>query len=365
MFNNLLHSLTSPAVGFLLKLFAGLTTAAFGILGVGVKTREDDGRLNQKGWIALIGILVGGILAVGTSVYEFASGQEKERADRRRSERLLLSVQSGVYPLRQIMASFELTLADDFEGATAYRQALRTEISKNRDCKIPKAPFECSGVDEHGKPYEYRIYASSVLFPKTHSPVRDVLDSLYIYVTLFRQLPQEQARKETWRRPKFLGRFFIDWRQKLPNYAWLAYDFQHDTLNFGAEHYQLTDDSVLQAGVYSLVEFFPGVIGASPNLNDEAVCNGSAISKEACLKKIAAIYKGLALRELTLAFPYPKKIRLSEGQATSCHSENRQLLLLHLPSDVEAIDSLGNIENFKPDPSPQQTCDDLEAESQG
>ena len=100
MWDKLISSLTSPTTGFLLKLFGGLTAAAFGILGVGAKTREDDGRLNCKGLIALIGILVGGILALGTSVYEFAVSQQKERDDRRRSERLMLSIQRGVYPMR-------------------------------------------------------------------------------------------------------------------------------------------------------------------------------------------------------------------------------------------------------------------------
>lgn len=62
--------LTSPTLGFVLKVFGGVTAAAFGVLGVGAETRDVLGRLNRKGWIALTGILVGGILAMGTSVYE-------------------------------------------------------------------------------------------------------------------------------------------------------------------------------------------------------------------------------------------------------------------------------------------------------
>ncbi len=345
-------------------MFAGVTTAAFGILGVGTKTREDDGRLNRKGWIALIGVLVGGILAVGTSVYEFASGQEKERSDRRRSERLMLSVQSGVYPLRQVTVSFEMSLPNDFEGAAAYRHSLRDQISKDRDCRAPKSGFGCFGFDEHGKAYEYTIYGSSPFFPRSRSPVRDVLDNIYIYVTLFKQLRPEEVKEKSGERTKFLGRFFVDWKQGLPSDVWLIYDYEHDSLSFGAERYRLKDDNVVEAGVYSLVEFFPGIIGASPNVNDTNLCERNKLSEDACTRKINAVYNGLALRELTLAFPYPKQIRLSEGQATACTSDDRQSLMLHLPPDIEAVDGLGNIENFKPDLSPQQTCH-VEVDSRG
>jgi hypothetical protein len=192
-----------------------------------------------------------------------------------------------------------------------------------------------------------------------------VLDSLYIFVSIFKQLPQEGAKKEGGKRSKFLGRFFIDWRQGLPKDVWLTYDYEHDSLGFEVRRYPINDETIMEAGVYSLVEFFPGVIGASPNVGDDFLCDRRNLGKEACMKEVDAAYKGLSLRELTLGFPYPKQIRLSEGQATPCTSEGRQLLLLNLPTDIEAIDSLGNIENFKPDSSPQQTCVELGPDGRG
>jgi len=72
--------LQSSAFGFLLKLFAGLAAAGFGIMGVGVETRAESGALNRKGWIALVGIIVAGLLAVVTSIYEFTTAEKKERA---------------------------------------------------------------------------------------------------------------------------------------------------------------------------------------------------------------------------------------------------------------------------------------------
>jgi hypothetical protein len=258
-----------------------------------------------------------------------------------------------------------MSLANDFDGAVAYRRSLRDQISKDRECKTAKSRFACFGIDEHGNAYEYRIYGSSPLFPRSHSPVHDVLDSLYIYVSLFKQLRPADVKQNGGKKIKFLGRFFVDWRQGLPKDVWLAYDFERDSLSFGAEKYTLKDDSVVDAGVYSLVDFFPGIIGASANVRDISLCERNVISQDACLKRTEAVYKGLALRELTLAFPYPKQIRLTESQARVCTSEDRQFLLLDLPADIEAIDSMGNIENFKPDPSPRQVCDNLEVDSRG
>lgn len=113
------------------------------------------------------------------------------------------------------------------------------------------------------------------------------------------------------------------------------------------------------------MEFFPGIIGASPNVRDIDLCGRHRLSQQACAAKVDPIYKGLALTELTLAFPFPKNIRLAEGQARICVTPEQRFLLLDLPNDIEAIDPLGNIENFKPDPTPHITCRELAADNRG
>jgi hypothetical protein len=54
---SIIDFLTSETFGFLLKLLAGLATAAFGILGIGTQTRDKQGKLTRNGWIALVGII--------------------------------------------------------------------------------------------------------------------------------------------------------------------------------------------------------------------------------------------------------------------------------------------------------------------
>ena len=74
---------TSEMFGFLLKLFSGLAAAAFGMLGIGTKTREDDGRLTRNGKIALAGIIVAGLLAARGGTTETARAVMKCAAPER------------------------------------------------------------------------------------------------------------------------------------------------------------------------------------------------------------------------------------------------------------------------------------------
>jgi hypothetical protein len=63
-----------------LKLCTGAAAVAFGMLGVGAETRDKRGRLNRKGWISLIGIIVVGILAIMTAVHDYQTEKAKEKA---------------------------------------------------------------------------------------------------------------------------------------------------------------------------------------------------------------------------------------------------------------------------------------------
>jgi hypothetical protein len=353
--NELITYFTSPTFGFLLKLFAGLATAGFGLLGVGAKTREDNGHLNRSGWIALIGITVAGALAISTSVYEFATGQTKERADRRRSERLMLSVQRGVYPMRGVKVSFEMMLAGDFLGIVAYKKSVRDQISQDRLCKEAALGFVCSGFDIDGRPEFYRIDRSSPLFPRNHSPMRHILENLYVHVSLYKGLRKEEGSSKDAAGIKYLGRFLVAWWEGLPKNIWLTYDYIRNTLAFSAEDYPLTDEIVAEAGVYSLVDFIPGMIAAIPRVSDDRLCERLQLGVEQCVKEILDPLD-LSLLRFRLAFPYPKNLRATAGDATHCTTGKGEYLVLRLPDDIEAIDSLGNMENFRQDAMPGETC---------
>jgi hypothetical protein len=118
----------SPTVGFLLKLIAGVATAGFGILGIGAKTRDDSGRLTKEGTIALTGIVLSAFIGAASSVYDFTSAQRSAADERKKSERLLLSVQRGIYPLRGITGDVAIRFKNDFIGLAKYRSLLRNSL---------------------------------------------------------------------------------------------------------------------------------------------------------------------------------------------------------------------------------------------
>ena len=53
--------------------------AGFSILGVGTAKCEPGGKLNRNGHVSLVGLLVAGAIAAGTSVYEFAHRSRRRR----------------------------------------------------------------------------------------------------------------------------------------------------------------------------------------------------------------------------------------------------------------------------------------------
>jgi hypothetical protein len=354
--------LTSPTFGFLLKLLAGLGAAVFGILGVGAETRDDNGRLTRTGWVALIGIVIAGVLAVSTSVYEFVTGQEKERAELLRNESILASVQRNLYPLHGVMASFQMQTDYNSVEVTQYKKILHDQISQNRQCK-GSVGFTCYGVGVEGTYVSYRIYSSSRLFPRPGSELREVLENLYVYVQLFKREPKKDATSTDSKPFKYLGRFFVDWREGLPKKVWLEYDLDKNSLAFGAENYPVKDEEVSTAGVYSLVDFVPGAVVATPEVSDDRLCERLHLDVDTCRTKVLdSLAQRVALQTLQLKFPYPKSVTMDAGGSFSVKCANGgpgYSLALQLPENIEAIDSLGIIADFIGEPA-QKICSGVE-----
>lgn len=177
----ILDALTSETAGFLLKLFSGIAAAAFGMLGIGTKTREDNGAFTPNGRIALIGIVIAGLFAIGTSVYDFANGQQKARDDRLKNQRLMVSIQRGLYPLKDITADLTIDVAGTFAGYDDYKSELLQALPHYDQCVDDNAnkSFRCTGLRDSGG-YIYEIPQESPLFPKQSSPTAIALDSFYL-----------------------------------------------------------------------------------------------------------------------------------------------------------------------------------------
>jgi hypothetical protein len=180
-----LEFLTSDTFGFLLKLLTGLAAAGFGLLGVGTETRDTSGHFTRAGRIALIGILCAGVLAVATSVYEFATEQYKAREDREHSKQLMLSVQAGLYPLRAMNLNTMWALNEETAwGLTEYRSRL-TKALAGHSCKLLTKLFKC-GQSSDGRD-SYIIFSNSPLFPQKGSKLRSTLVSEKLTLSFFKE----------------------------------------------------------------------------------------------------------------------------------------------------------------------------------
>lgn len=165
----------NSAFGLWTKIIAAIGAAAFGILGVGKDTRL-AGKLTRTGWIALIGIVVSGELALTSTFSDAISGEKKDRL-------LLVSVQRGVYPFRGLTLWMEVPLDKDFYGLEAYKATLRNAFPVSADEARKGTPAHPLEIPEAGGLHP--VPAGSRLFPAQGSPVYTIISNLTLDLLLF------------------------------------------------------------------------------------------------------------------------------------------------------------------------------------
>jgi len=323
--------------GFTLKLLAGLAATVFGIFGIGTKTRDDGGTLTRRGWIALIGIIVSGLLGVGTSIYEHNAGEKNARQDKIKSDRLLLSVQRGIYPLRGVRLDLEITLDVALEPILAYKETLRKAFLKNRNCSSGGDDFKCPG------PFPSPVYViprSSRLFPSARSSVYSILRNVTVEVTMFRFLPHPRGPQDSQNPYEHLGRFEVYWMDRLPDQVRLLYENSNHLLSLQVDDVTMTGktsgDSDI-GSVYSLSDFMPGLIAAEASLSDVGVCKSFEMAEEACeTQLLIPAVQNMSIESANFRFPYPKEIRMSQEEGIACRSKDRHFLVLPLHGEVDS-----------------------------
>jgi hypothetical protein len=354
--------LTSETFGFLLKVFAGLTAAGFGIFGIGTKTRKDDGRLSRNGWITLVGIVVAGSLAIGTSIYEFSSGQkkqrdeqQKERESRLKGERLLLSVQRGIYPLKGITLSFSLVLGKEYKPFGHYLDNLKKVIS--RDPKVTKREeYEWFASDSDDNPI-YRVASTSALFPREGTDIRAALDNIGLTFQLLKknQSSEPQGKVHEYEN---LGTFGVRLADGKAGNLFLIFNPSKGGFSLRVEDYELDDKVPISSGVYSVVDFSPGAIAAgatvflTPLFQDfrkldfdlpEAVRQANSIRN--AVKLTSYVH---------LQFKYPKSIDIGEPFSVVCREQDYVARLL--PEMTDEGNRLGIPAKTLPEANQKRLC---------
>jgi hypothetical protein len=325
--------LATPLFGFLLKVSTSIAAVVFGILGVGLQTRKPDGHLNRNGWIALSGIVVAGLLALGTSAYEFIVGEKKDQAEHEKSQKLLLTVQSGLYPFREVSGSFTVRFTGKFADLTEYRNILAGVMPKDKFSHTSTKDFFYSDQDDDGS--FYAIPATSRLFPNPNSRVVRFLNRLAVSISFVRFASGD--KKQPYQ--VIGGTSFTVGEIHFQKHV-LRFQPTTQTMWYDVSGFTLPDALSLRSGIYSIAEIFPGFLAASPTI--VGPCD-KLLNLTCSPFGRADTQEGVSLDELRLTFQYPKALRI-DSDSIHCHSKERGNLIIEMfPEDIGVIDERGNI----------------------
>jgi len=118
-----------------LQAAGSFITMIFGMYGVGVKARDGAGRLTKEGRIVLVGIVLGGLVAISTAVWQTYTRQISAAAERARFSRLLESVERVTYATKDGHVSFEYEIKMEGPSFAGYMKRLQdTFDDRNRIC---------------------------------------------------------------------------------------------------------------------------------------------------------------------------------------------------------------------------------------
>jgi len=324
----------SPLVGFLLKFLTGLAAAIFGIVGLGKNARDKKGNLTPIGKTARWGIILAGLLAIATSIYDFASGNAKDNAERQQAQELLRSVRRGIYPMRGMTVDISIPLKPDFKGLTQYKSTLRSHFPKSNLQALngpPPIPLAAT---------VFPVKKSSPLFPQPGSPVFEMINGLTIHVVPLAVDTDKRPTKKG--EPAFykpLGSFEIYWLNGLPPETSLVYNYSFNTLSFEIHDWPV-GDAVITGGAHSLADIVPGAIAVAVTMsNSDAVCKSLSIAEKDCEAALISLTKAMAVEAVHFSFTYPKVLWLNPDAMRCDGGEYYTFRILPLVGDIESTDT--------------------------
>jgi hypothetical protein len=360
--------LQSESFGLLLKSATAVSAFAFGMLGLGAETRHKDGelkgKLNRKGWIALIGMAVAGVLAIFAAANDYWQSQVKTKAAEAKDQKidqlnrdLLVNSQRLLYPLRGVTVEATLRLGKTSDMVAEYTKRLDVAIAKDPQCSRIQA-FECLAMGSNGEVYQ--ISETSPLYPKTGTPLRAGLDNLGLAVELIKQTPGVNGGPSSF---KNVGLFEIPFGDSRTNKQSIRYAVGNDHVAVIVDGYEIKDSILLESKVPSLVDFMPGALAAGAEVETNSFFHALAninFDIPSTVKIYAPFREAVSLDRVKLTFPYP--ITISAGRPYSVECGDRDFLARLLPSDPNApqnFSGLGLPALKLPDADQQRLCSSL------
>jgi hypothetical protein len=320
-----------------------LAAAAFGLLGIGKKTRDDSGKLTRNGKIALTGIVLAGALAVSTSVYDFVAAQARAEQERAKSERLFRSVQEGLYPFKDVGGSIKIRFTRRWPALFQYRQRIRAAgLSPDKPCH-PTDANSCTDTDSGP---EYYIGTNSRLYPDPHSPFLTDLNNIRVTLSLVKATNQLTAVDY-----KKLG-FIVYHISTIHSPGFISYNPRSDEFSYTAENFTISPVELMGVEAYSLADIFPGYISANARLIGQYCPTTDEYRKRDCDSSTFFADQGMQVQSAELTFKYPKSIRIEASPETFCKTRyGLPVTFIRLPDDIERLGSFGDIAG---DPKPAE-----------
>ncbi len=160
-----------------LKFLAILSTGIWGVIGLRVDYKDDDGKITKWGKYALFGTILSAIIAAsiqGVEVHkqrgDEAAAQSKTRKELERHTELLVNIKRAIQPIQDITVTAWVRVPMEHKAFAGYTKRLRTGINAYVE-KPEWKPNEIEVLDSFD--YEtfkrtvtgVRVYVTSPLFP--------------------------------------------------------------------------------------------------------------------------------------------------------------------------------------------------------
>jgi hypothetical protein len=328
---------------FCLKTAATITTALFGIYGLGVKARDEFERLTRQGKTVLIGLITSATITGLIQVGEHIQKEHAATIQLEKSTSILRDVRRNLYVMRGMTTNFTISFNLDDAETKAYTRELASvfmNFSHDPECskKLQEHVQGLSCDSLFSSPGERDVYQRidikrrSPLFPKLDSMLYKVLGSMEVRIRFYRRhIDPTTSISDN----DLAAQFFVEVPAHIPADFTLAYNTAKDIFEFSLANQALQG----YQDVIALSDLTNGSMAALGDIREYLICSKSSDAKCETGGILDSVLDRLRVRA-EVNFPFAKQIRTTENFTKIMR---RNASYFNIPDDLDKIDSLGYI----------------------
>jgi hypothetical protein len=306
----------------ILKAIGAISTAAFGMYGVGVKTRDEDGNITRAGVVAVTGIAASLLVAMASVVVESYQRERGAQEEARKYEQLTRNALYASLSTDRATISVSLSIDAITLAAVApkYFSRLRAALATRAACKVSESTpryrtvYECSGYtvesyDLLGDSVTFRT-GSSLLPTREQDPAAHaLLESAGVYLVV------DPARLE---RASILDRDPLYFR---PSALAPTYTFKDDILFIASNDQPLERNLLVDQNVSSIVD----LLGKKLELSTQTSFSCSKAFRDSNPQECEVLQSyfkdGLKLERFAIRFPHRRDLVFDKSSYRNMFSE--------------------------------------------